>query len=268
MRLAADLAHRHDARMIVLYVEHRTEHQSHRLKAAELGLLPADKLDELEHLIDGSVSQMTAKLHDMMISLQGDHGLDVEWRCVAGENTAQVVAQHARYADLTIVGHNPRKMEELPYEYSFAETMLFTVGRPLIIVPTTATTQTLGQRVAIGWNASRPAARAITDALSIIERAERTVLLTVNAEEMRKRGGLPVEMMVENLRRHGASVEAMQTELAHSEIGDGLQAQARAAGADLLVIGAYGHPKLWEKLLGGVTRDLLARTVLPILMAT
>ena len=74
--------------------------------------------------------------------------------------------------------------------------------------------------------------------------------------------------MVEHLSRHGASTELVGIEhVPASSIADTLQAKAREVGADLLVAGAFGHPKLWEKLLGGVTRDLLDRMDLPIFMS-
>ena len=74
--------------------------------------------------------------------------------------------------------------------------------------------------------------------------------------------------MVEHLKRHGAEVDAIRIEkVAHSAIADRLQAEAHALGADMLVAGAFGHPRLWEKMLGGVTQDLIARMSLPIFMS-
>ena len=83
-----------------------------------------------------------------------------------------------------------------------------------------------------------------------------------------RHGAPPGEHMVEHLRRHGAAADAIRIEnVPHGSIADRLQAEAQALGADLIVAGAFGHPRLWEKMLGGVTYDLLARMNLPIFMS-
>ena len=79
---------------------------------------------------------------------------------------------------------------------------------------------------------------------------------------------LPGDHIVEHLRRHGAAADAVRIDdVPPDSVADRLQAEARALGADLIVAGAFGHPRLWEKLLGGVTYDLLARMSLPIFMS-
>lgn len=175
-----------------------------------------------------------------------------------------VVPQHARYTDLSILGHAADSLE-----YTFSEQVLFVTGRPVMFIPVFGSFETLGSHIVVAWNSSRAAARAVNGALPLIERAVRTTVLTINpADFIDRHGALPAERRVEHLRRHGASADATRLEKVpvHS-IADALQAEARALGGDLLVAGAFGHPKIWEKLLGGVTRDLLARMSLPILMS-
>jgi len=94
-------------------------------------------------------------------------------------------------------------------------------------------------------------------------------VITVNpADFIDRHGALPAEQMVEHLRRHSASVEGIELKnVPAGSIADALQAEACKVGADLVVAGAFGHPRLWEKLLGGVTRDLLAQMSLPTLMS-
>jgi len=139
----------------------------------------------------------------------------------------------------------------------------------MLFVPAVETLETLGRRILLAWNSSRPAARSLNDALPLIERAERTTVLMINPSGfIDGRGAPPGEHMVEHLRRHGAVADAARIEdVPHGGIADRLQAEAHALGADLIVAGAFGHPRLWEKMLGGVTYDLLTGMSLPIFMS-
>ena len=145
--------------------------------------------------------------------------------------------------------------------------MTFVTGRPVLFVPALGSTP--GRHIVVAWNSSRAAARAVNDALALIERAERTTVVTVNPADFIGRHNAPtVDWMVEHLRRHSARVRMIRLEnIPAGSIGDVLQTEARALGADLVVAGAFGHPRLREKLLGGMTRDLLARMTFPILMS-
>jgi len=153
--------------------------------------------------------------------------------------------------------------------YTFSEELLFVTGRPVLFIPPVPLGETLGRHIAVAWNSSRPAARAVNDAMPLIERAERTTVLTVNpAVFIDRRGALPLDQMVEHLKQHGASTDLVRLgNVPARSIADALQAKAREVGADLLVAGAFGHARLWEKLLGGVTRELLDRMNLPIFMS-
>ena len=147
--------------------------------------------------------------------------------------------------------------------------MLFVTGRPVLFIPAVGSFQTLGRHIAVAWNSSRASARAVNDALPLIERSERTTVLTVNfGDFMERSGALPADQMVVHLRRHGALADLVRLEnVPVRSIAEVWQAKAQELGADLLVAGAFGHAKLWEKLLGGVTRDLLDYMSLPIFMS-
>ncbi|HUN94702.1 MAG TPA: universal stress protein [Bradyrhizobium sp.] len=230
-------------------------------------MVSAEELDRLDRRIEGSIDAGTKHLQSVLEVFEREHGLKAEWRCVDGLASV-VVPQHARYADLCILGHGATADSD-SIEYTFSEQILFVTGRPVLFIPVFGSFETLGRHIVVAWNSSRAATRAVNDALPLIERAERTTVLTVNpADCIDRHGGLPSERMVEHLRRHGAPAEAARLDkVPGGSIADALQAEAQALGADLIVAGAFGHPKLWEKLLGGVTHDLLARMSLPILMS-
>jgi nucleotide-binding universal stress UspA family protein len=265
LQLAIDLARRHSSHVAALYVKELSLAQLHQRSTAELGLASLKQLDRLYESQQVSIDRAAARVQMALADLGRSHSVKVEWRCVSG-SAAVAVLQHARYADLTVLGHGAGRDS---IEYTFSEQLLFVTGRPMLFVPAVGSFRTLGRHIMVAWNSSRAAARAVNDARALIERAERTTVLAVNPTDFIDRhGAQPIEWMVEHLRRHGACVDLLQLEnIPTGSIGDALQTEARALGADLIVAGAFGYPKLWEKLLGGVTCDLLARMTMPILMS-
>lgn len=266
--LAANLADRHGSRLTALYVREWSQSQQHERKTAELGLVSSADLGRMDQRIGVSNDHAEDELRAAFEVLGREHGLTTEWRAVDGP-AANVVPQHARYADLCVLGHYAMSDGE-PDSYTFSERLLFSSGRPVLSIPTDPSFRTLGRHIAIAWNSSRASARAVNDALPLIECAERITLLTINPDDfIGRNGGLPSDAMVEHLQRHGAPTELIQLEhVATKSIANTLQDKARGLGADLLVAGAFGHPRLWERLLGGTTRDLLDCMRLPIMMSS
>ncbi len=267
LRLAVDLAARNDSRLTAVFVKEWSGDQLDLRKAAELGLVSAAELDGLDRRIETSIDAVAERLQSKLETLARKHGLMAELRCVDGVASV-VLPQHTRYADLCILGQDQPE-GPASVNYTFAEHLLFVSGRPVIFVPPVKSLETLGRHIVVAWNSSRPAARSVNDALPLIERAEQTTVLLINSSGiLRAHGGLPGERLAEHLRRHGASTDVVRIDdVAPDAVADRLQAEARALGADLIVAGAFGHPRLWEKLLGGVTYDLLARMSLPIFMS-
>jgi len=267
LRLAVDLAVRNDSRLTAIFVKEWSRDQLDLRKAAELGLVSAAELDSLDRGIETSIDAVAERLRSTLETLARKHGLAAELRCVDGVASV-VLPQHARYADLCILGHDQPE-GPASVNYTFAEQLLFVTGRPVLFVPPLTSPKTLGRHIVVAWNSSRPSARSLNDAVPLIERAERTTVLMINSSGLhRVRGSVPGEHIVDHLRRHGASADAVRIDdVSPDSIPDRLQAEARALGADLIVAGAFGHPRLWEKLLGGVTYDLLAHMSLPIFMS-
>jgi nucleotide-binding universal stress UspA family protein len=267
LRLAADLASRHGSRLTALYVWEWTPAQLQERGTAELGLVSGEELDRLHRHIQASIDGAAEQLRSTLETLGRERSLITEWRSVDGP-AAIVVPQHARYADLCILGRDAA-VDDNSVGYTFSEELLFVTGRPVLFVPSAPPFETLGRHIAVAWNSSRPAARAVNDALPLIERTERTTVLAINpAVFIDRRGALPAEQLVKHLQHHGAVTDLVRLEnVPTGSIADTLQAKAREIGADLLVAGAFGHPKLWEKLLGGVTRDLLDCMNFPIFMS-
>jgi nucleotide-binding universal stress UspA family protein len=267
LHLAVDLARRHQSRLTALYVRELNSVQRHEQSVAELGQGSSEAISQTNRHIQESINASIKGLLSALEEAKREYELEIEWRCLDGVGST-IVPQHARFADLCILSQDAPAAATAT-GYTFSEELLFVAGRPVIFVPSYGSFKTLGRHILVAWNSSRAATRSVNDALDLIERAQQVTVLAVNQVEFARRyGALPAENMVEHLRRHGASVKGVWLNDVSTElIADVVQAEALKMGADLIVAGAFGHPRLWEKLMGGVTRDLLARMSLPLLMS-
>jgi len=120
----------------------------------------------------------------------------------------------------------------------------------------------------VAWNARREAVRAVSDALPLLLRADAVEVLVVDHERHQaSHGQEPGADIAHHLARHGAQVEVRRVPSGRGEVGRLLLSQAAAFGADLVVMGAYGHSHLSQWMFGGVTRTVLAEAGLPVLMS-
>ncbi len=184
-------------------------------------------------------------------------------RCLTHE-LPDLLVDYARLRDLTVIG-----VPEHPYqEHWFAESIIFGSGRPTLVIPAAAeTTRSFGLgHAVVAWDFSRPAARAVADALPLLVKARRVSVVTVTSEKRidSKRSG---EELAKHLAFHGATVVLDSVDAAGRSIGEVLESYARSVQADLLVMGAYGHSRLWEFVLGGATRSILSKPPLPVLLS-
>jgi len=268
LRLAADLARRHGSRMTALYVREWSPAQLAHRNTAELAGRSLADVEALGSDAEASIDESALEARTEVERVAREYGVPIEWRVADGE-PSRVLPQHARYADLCILDvQTPAASTSAGYRFS--EEMLFVSGRPVLLVPELSEFATLGAHIAIAWNSSRAAARAINDALPVLERAERVTVITVNPAEFigGRHGSLPLPRLLEHLERHGIYARPVEvSDVPLGAIADVLQERAIEEGADLIVAGAHGHVWLREMLLGSVTRDLLARLRLPVMMS-
>jgi nucleotide-binding universal stress UspA family protein len=193
-------------------------------------------------------------------------GISGEWREAEGSTPPQV-ALHGRYADLVVVGQsNPDGGN--PAAEATVEAALFTSGRPVLVVPYTWKGGTVGQRALLGWNASREAARAVNDALPLLQGAANVTVLTINATATPGgHGEQPGADIALHLARHGLKVTVRHVDGADIGAGDLILNEAADLQADLIVMGGYGHSRLRELVLGGATRTILKQMTAPVLLS-
>ncbi|MBB3010068.1 universal stress protein [Cupriavidus alkaliphilus] len=146
--------------------------------------------------------------------------------------------------------------------------LLLESGRPTLVVPSSGVFQTLGTRVVVAWNGSREAARALHDAAPFMVGARAHVLCAHTPAEYVRPDATPVEHAARVLERHGVSVEIEHGPGgADMTVGELILSRASDFGADLVVMGAYGHGRMRERVLGGVTRTLLESMTVPVMFS-
>jgi nucleotide-binding universal stress UspA family protein len=180
---------------------------------------------------------------------------------LAGAATA--FGRIARRFDIAVVGQaQPRQgaAEELMIEGA-----LFESGRPLIVVPYIQKQGLTLERVLACWDGGRTAARAIADAMPLIERAKAVDLVIVT--EPGKHDEITGANMSEHLARHGVKTEVKRIAKGDIAVDAAILDYAADSGADFIVMGGYGHSRLREFILGGVTRGILASMTVPVLMS-
>jgi len=193
-------------------------------------------------------------------------GLSVEWRVAEGFESDP--ALHARYVDLTILGQLDPDGGDTASIRPQPELVALASGRPILAVPYAGQFETVGKRVLIGWNATREATRAVNDAMPLLAAADVVTVLTIDAREgPDAHGELPGADISLHLARHGVKAAVERTVSAGVPAGEVLLSRAADLGADLLVIGAYGHSRMRELLLGGATRSILQSMTVPVLMS-
>jgi nucleotide-binding universal stress UspA family protein len=172
-----------------------------------------------------------------------------------------ILVEYARLRDLTI----PSVLAS--YDQWYAEALIFGSGRPTLILPEGSRPRPfeLGT-VAVAWDFSSCAARAVSAALPILELAKKVRVVTVVNEKALKTKRSGAEL-AKNLARHGIDVVLDEVDAKGEAIGAVLESYTRSHKADLLVMGAYGHSRLRELVLGGATRSLLSKPPLPILFS-
>jgi nucleotide-binding universal stress UspA family protein len=170
----------------------------------------------------------------------------------------------ARRFDLSIVGQ--AEPETSGVEEIIAESALFESGRPVIVVPYIQKAPLKLDRVMVCWDGSRAAARAIADAMPLLHRAGRVEVVIV-ANERGKRDEIEGADMGAHLARHGLNVEVNRTALGDIDVADVILSHAADAGSDFIVMGGYGHSRLREFVLGGVTRSIMRSMTAPVLMS-
>jgi nucleotide-binding universal stress UspA family protein len=189
--------------------------------------------------------------------------VEARWMPASFVGTADVFGRIARRFDLSVVRQaEPGKNTPAPL---IIEAALFASGRPVVIVPYIQKGGVTLDRIMVCWDASRCCARAVSDAMPFLERAGTVEVVMV--AERGKSDEVPGADIAQHLARHGIKVEVRQIVAPDVKAADVLLSHATDSSADFLVMGGFGHSRLREFVLGGVTRSILDTMTIPTLMS-
>ena len=189
--------------------------------------------------------------------------LNCDWRCEEGD-VHDVVTRLSRYADVVVLGQTAPGDTGDHLFIELPEQVVLAAGRPVLVVPYVGSYFTVGERVLIAWDGSREAARAVHDALPLLTRARMAAVLSVDPAGAGAESGAA---MAAHLAQHGVPAEASTTVDDNIGTGTVLLSRAGGLGADLIVMGAYGHSRAREWVVGGVTRHILGHMTTPVFMS-
>jgi nucleotide-binding universal stress UspA family protein len=243
------------AHIAALTCEQHVQVPGHFISGAAVGL---------PGIIAGEARKSRKNAQDLLAAFEaaaaksGISGESILEKCATFE-TPELLVEYARLRDLTIMPESNDRW--------YAEAVMFGSGRPTLILPQDPRSRPfeLGT-VAVAWDFSRAAARAVSDAMPLLEKAKKVRIVTV-LNEKRLDNKHSAEELAKNLSRHGIDVVLDRVDAKGRPASGVLEAYVASHELDLLVMGAYGHSRLREFILGGATNSLLSKPPLPILFS-
>jgi nucleotide-binding universal stress UspA family protein len=198
-------------------------------------------------------------LSDFTRAAQSMHVRSFETQLVDDE--AEEFTRQARCNDLVVIGQTNPEEPSPSVTPGFPEYVVQHSGRPSLLVPYAGHFERFGSKVMIAWDASTAATRAVANALPILMRADIVEVVVFNLDDVQLGPDL-----VNYLAHHGVKANLIRQET-DIDVGNSLLSMATDLHSDVMVMGAYGHSRLREKLLGGVTRTALESMTIPVLMS-
>lgn len=194
-------------------------------------------------------------------------GLSSYESAIANDEAGGGIGLQARYSDLVVLGQTNRDEPSPSVLPDFPEYIVMNSGRPVLIIPYTGDFTTVAKRPLISWDASRESTRAVTDAIPLLKRADLVQVAIFNLKaQPDAHGEQPGADIALFLARHGVKVE-VSVHKTSTDIGNALLSLSHDLDSDMIVMGGYGHSRLREMIMGGVTRTVLESMTVPVFMS-
>jgi nucleotide-binding universal stress UspA family protein len=254
-----------------------TTQLARRFSARATGIFPLPDLALMRHVLDrvsdeSAIQQYVREAYERAERYEARFrqamqrsSVDCDWRTGEGD-PAQIMVLAGRVADLIVIEQRKPQVNESAWDVP--ETVALSSGTPTLVVPHSRSFGDIGKRILIAWNGGREAARAISSALPLLDAADSIVVLNgLSKEQFTTVTRRPQLHVRRRLMAHCANVEVADFQPRSGEEGTEILSSAQAHGCDLIVMGAYGHSRVRELLLGGATREIFRNMDRPVLFA-
>ena len=220
--------------------------------------MTGDAIDDIVNAAKRATEERRVRAKAQYDRVCAGSGQSVNWKEVVGRSS-KMLSVASRFAELLVLAQPDDKSADSLFDA--ADTAMFDSGRPVVFVPS-GTPSVIGNRIMIAWNGSTQAALAVTAALPLLRLASQVDI--VQGGEIDK--DVSANELSLYLALHGIKAQNHAIDIGIQNIGGVLMAAAERFESDLIVMGAYGHSRFRERILGGATRDLLKDSPWPILM--
>ena len=243
------------ARVIGIYCQPEAELPSYSGYPIAINLI-----EQLDQTLENEAEQARALFHDIAKS----HDIPSSWRKTQGDVTHNTSLE-SRMVDLMILGQ-PHPGQGEPRH--IIDSVLLEAGRPCLVLPYIYQGQSFGKKSLIAWNGSREASRAIHDAIPLLQSSDKALLVVSDpSRTVFSEADMPGTTMATHLSRHGIEVELKLSYANTIKTSENLLSLACDEGVDMIVMGAWGHSRFRELVLGGMTREVLNSMTVPVLMS-
>jgi nucleotide-binding universal stress UspA family protein len=212
------------------------------------GIMAADWMTVMRDQVENDLKAAEAAF------LAAAAGLPQDWIAMM-EPPVTALSRLSRGADLIVAGGAPLAHAEST-RAAAAVDLVMRSGRPVLVAPPSGGALS-GKKVIVAWKDTREARRAVADAMPFLTRADQVLVMAVCTQDTLEAAKSGAEEVAQHLQRHGVKASARSKIAAPERVAAELNIEAQALGADLIVSGAYGHSRLQEWVMGGVTYDLL-----------
>lgn len=267
---AIDLASTHRAHLTAVYVPTLPKETSRARRGAQLSMpqlalaegsgagqrrpSPADV--RLRNAYE-RIQEESNRAKELVLRQAERAGVAAHWVYEEAE-LADALTLHARFCDVLVITQ--------PAESDDSRQLILTLGLPLLLLPRKGKHPKIGRRILIAWDRSPVALRAVNNARPFLREAEEVSVLSVNLEPI-YRGATDGSGIIEHLARHDIRARRLRVDAGEARMSDVILSTAAKEQSDLIVMGAFGKRGLRERMLGGVTSNVIADTAIPLLLS-
>lgn len=225
--------------------------------------------EELRGLLSQRALSDREKIHNEFTEKAKAAGITAHWRTPKGP-VEEVLALHARYCRLLVMSKaEDRHSTASPISANVPETVIMSAGRPVLMVPTVGAITTIGERILFCWDQKREAARAFMDAAPLLRNCKELVVLIVD-EDADKLRNLDIQGNDFSDLCAAQGYPAPKIMRRSSEgigVGNVILNTSTDCGSDLIIMGAYGHSRMRQWIMGGASRTLLSSMAVPVMLS-